>query len=96
MAIITTSTIECTVQDYIRTNFLFRQDVTIGKNESLLSGGIIDSTGILELIGFLESTYSLKFDDSELIAENFDSVSRIEAFITKKLQQQSGPINASA
>lgn len=54
-------------------------------DDSFLKTGILDSTGMLELIGFLEDTWAIKLDDGELIPENLDSVNRAAAFVQKKL-----------
>lgn len=53
-------------------------------DDSFLKTGILDSTGMLELIGFLEDTWAIKLEDGELIPENLDSVSRAAAFVQKK------------
>ena len=87
---LTAVAIGTTVHDFIRENFLFDREVTIDRDRSLLSTGIIDSTGILELIGFLETTYGIRFQDRELVAENFDSISRIQAFVARKLDGEKG------
>jgi acyl carrier protein len=73
------------VQLFIQKNFTFDDAKTIDGTTSLLGSGIIDSTGILELIGFLETTYGLKFEDNELIGENFDSIDKIAAFMSTKM-----------
>ncbi len=82
----TTDGLRTEIHQFIRKNFLFDDSKTIDDNQSLLASGIVDSTGILELISHLEGTYRLKFADSELVAENFDSVNRIVSFMTPKLQ----------
>jgi acyl carrier protein len=74
------------IHQFIQKNFLFDDSKAIDDDQSLLASGIVDSTGILELISHLEGTYRLKFADSELVADNFDSVNRIIGFITPKLQ----------
>ncbi len=73
------------VTQFIRKNFLFDETKTLNEKESLIATGVIDSTGILELISFLETTFNIKFDDDELVAENFDSIERITAFLSRKL-----------
>jgi acyl carrier protein len=55
--------------------------------DSFLQNGIIDSTGMLELVAFLEETYELKIEDTELIPENLDSVSNVCRFIERKRTQ---------
>lgn len=74
-----------TVSNFISNNFLFNQDKKIDHSVSLLGTGIIDSMGTLELISFLESKYNIRFDDEELVAENFDSIEKIKEFLSKKI-----------
>lgn len=83
----TQEAIRTQVHDFIRKNFLFDEVTQVGNDQSLLGSGVVDSTGILELISFLEETCKVKFDDSELVADNFDSVDRISAFVVMKLSQ---------
>jgi len=52
---------------------------------SLLDSGTVDSTGVLELIMFLEEKYNLKIDPDEVIPDNLDSINRIVRFLTEKL-----------
>ena len=72
------------VKTFIRDSFLFDSSAQIGDNDSLLEKGIIDSTGVLELILYLEEQFGIKIDDEEVIPENLDSVSNIETFIRGK------------
>lgn len=72
-------------RQYIRKNFLYSDSQPLADDQSLLGTGVVDSTGILELITFLEEEFSLHFKDEELVADNFDSVNRISAFVEKKL-----------
>jgi acyl carrier protein len=72
------------VRQFIESNFIFNKKKTLGDDESLIDSGVIDSTGVLELIAFLEQKFQVKFEDSELVAENFDSVNKIVMFIAKK------------
>jgi acyl carrier protein len=53
---------------------------------SFLAEGILDSTGVLELVGFLEETYKLKVEDDELIPENLDSLNNVCAFVQRRQQ----------
>lgn len=56
----------------------------LGDKDSLLDKGIVDSTGVLELVGFLEEMFEIQIDDEELIPDNLDSVDKITAYINKK------------
>ncbi len=73
------------VRDFIVANFLFGDAFRMpGEAESLIEKGIIDSTGILELIGFLESTFDFHVEDAETVPQNLDSVSNLARYISEK------------
>ena len=77
--------LESTVREFIVNNFLFGQDgAELTDDASLLELGIIDSTGVLELVSFLEGGYQLKIDDEELIPENLDSITNLARFVRRK------------
>ena len=76
--------IEAQLRQFIVDNFLFGQQNGFGSDTSLLKNGIIDSTGTLELITFLEATFGVKVEEVELIPENLDSVNKLMAFIERK------------
>jgi acyl carrier protein len=73
-----------TVGSFIVDNFLFGDSGNLQNDTSLLDHGIIDSTGILELVMFLEERYQITIEDHELIPENLDSLNNIAAFLQKK------------
>jgi len=74
------------VRQFLADNFLFREDrAELSDTESLLEAGLIDSTGILELVGYLESTFAIRMADAEIVPENLDSVRRIVNYVTGKL-----------
>jgi acyl carrier protein len=76
---------ETSIRNYILENYLFTDDQSALNNEdSFLEKGVLDSTGILEVIYFLEETFDVKIDDDEMIPENLDSVNNIVAFIGRK------------
>ena len=75
---------ENTVQKFVVENFLFGDDSGLFADTSFLNEGIIDSTGILELIMFLEETFDIHIEDHELIPENLDSINNIAQFIEYK------------
>lgn len=76
--------IKNTIRAYIVENFLFGDDDGLNDATSFLDEGIIDSTGILELVTFLEETFSIKVEDEELVPENLDSLNNIHAFLERK------------
>lgn len=78
--------VEEKVRDFILDNFLFTDDQSSLKNaDSFMDKGIIDSTGMLEVIYFLEDEFEIKVEDEEMIPENLDSVNNIVAFLDKKI-----------
>ncbi len=78
--------IERNVRGYILENFLFTDESSsvLADSDSFLDKGIIDSTGILEVIYFLEDEFGISVEDDEMIPENLDSVDNIVAFINRK------------
>ncbi len=74
------------IRAFISENFLFRADADIDDCQSLLDSGVMDSTGVLELIAFLETTYGINVADSEIVPANLDSVERVATYLSSKLQ----------
>lgn len=72
------------IRSYIIENFLFGEDSDLRADTSFLDAGIIDSTGILELITHLEETYAIHIEDEEMVPENLDSLERVARFLTAK------------
>lgn len=71
---------------FIREKFLIGyKDAALDDNDSFLEKGIIDSTGVLELVNYIEDTFSIKIEDEELIPDNLDSLNKLEIFIKKKI-----------
>jgi acyl carrier protein len=66
-------------------NFLFEDNGGLKEDTSFLENGIIDSTGVLELIDFIEKSFGIKVDDHEIVPENLDSIGRASAFVQRKL-----------
>jgi acyl carrier protein len=60
----------------------------IDPQENLLSKGIVDSHGVMELVGFLEERYGITVGDEDLSPENFESVASIEAYVQRKNGQE--------
>lgn len=73
------------VREYIVENFLFGDGDSLKEDTSFLEESIIDSTGILELVMFLEETYNIKIEDDELIPENMDNLRNIAQYLGRKL-----------
>jgi len=73
------------IRGFIVENFLFGNDDGLTDNSSFLEEGIIDSTGILELVSFLEEEFGITVDDEDLIPENLDSVNNVTNYLAGKL-----------
>jgi acyl carrier protein len=73
------------VRDFIVENFLFGDGVALREDTSFLDEGIIDSTGILELVFFIEETLDMSIKDDKFVPENMDSLQNITRFIDRKL-----------
>ena len=73
------------LREFIVENFLFGSDEELNDDTSFLEEGIIDSTGVLELVAFLEETFSISVEDEELLPENLDSINNVLAYLEKKL-----------
>jgi acyl carrier protein len=77
--------LEQEVRRFVVENFLFGEDDgSLQLEDSFLDSGVIDSTGVLELVTFLEQQYEIKIDDTELVPDNLDSISRVSSFIRRK------------
>jgi len=73
------------VRTFIVDNFLFGDGSFLKDDSSFLQERIVDSTGILEIITFLEEEFSIKINDNELLPENLDSLNNIDAFLKTKI-----------
>lgn len=74
------------LRKFVVENYLFGQtNVEFKDEDSFLQKGIIDSTGVLELIAFLEEKYQIKIEDEEVVPANLDSVENVTRFIGRKL-----------
>lgn len=73
------------IRQFILKNYLFSSDEkALDDGVSLMKTGVVDSTGVLELISFLEEQFGVKVEDEEMTPENLDSVERIVAFVSGK------------
>ncbi len=77
--------IERHVRDFIMQNFIVSDPDRLETHASLLEEGVIDSTGVLELVAFIEERFDIKIKDEELVPENLDSIAHIRDFIHAKL-----------
>jgi len=91
------ATIRQQVRTFLAENYLLGQDYSLEDTDSFLENGIIDSTGVLQLIAFLEETYGITVEDGEVTPENLDSVNSITTYLQRKLEgtQQEAQSSAS-
>jgi len=73
------------IRAFVIENFLFGNDDGLSDESSFLEEGIIDSTGILELVSFLEEEFGITVEDEELIPENLDSINNVVNYLARKL-----------
>jgi acyl carrier protein len=72
------------IRQFIIDSFLFGSDEDLTDDTSFLEEGIIDSTGVLELVAFIEENFSIHIEDNELIPENLDTIRNVATFISNK------------
>ena len=72
------------VRQFVVSHFLFGQDAGLTDDASFLEHGFIDSTGVLELVAFIEKEYATKVSDAELVPDNLDSIASVAEFIERK------------
>ena len=72
------------IRAYLVETFLLGSDDGFADDESLLESGIVDSTGVMEVVVYLEETFDITIDDDELVADNLDSVERLARFVAAK------------
>jgi len=78
--------IKIKVRSFVVDNFLFGNANGLEDDTSFLEAGILDSTGVMELVAFLERQFEIQVDDLELTPENLDSILSVGAFVSRKLQ----------
>ena len=88
--------ISVTVRRFIGENFLFREELeSLPEDASFLDAGIIDSTGVLELVSFLESTFGIEIADQEMLPENLDSIHAVSAYVQRKIEPSRAQLAAA-
>lgn len=77
-----------TVRRFIEETYLLGQTDPPGDHESFLDGGLLDSTGVLQLVAFIEETYGVDVADEEVTPDNLDSIEKVAAYVGRKLALQ--------
>lgn len=76
--------IKTSVRQYIQDNFLMGSAETYADDASFMDAQLLDSTGFLELVHFLEDSYGIRVEDEEMMPENLDSLDAVAQFVTRK------------
>jgi acyl carrier protein len=74
------------VRQFIVTNFYVPDPASLADDTSLLESGVVDSTGMLEVISFIEETFKISVAETDMVPENLDSIARISAYVTRRSQ----------
>lgn len=74
------------IRNFVIQNFMFGQGAQLADEDSFLEAGLIDSTGVLELVGYLETQYGITVADQDLVPANLDSVDRVVRFVEGKMR----------
>ena len=73
------------ITEFINKNFLMSSGaIKFTNDDSFMEKGIIDSTGVLEMVNFIQQNFNIKITDEDLVPENLDSVNKIVSFVQKK------------
>jgi acyl carrier protein len=88
-------TIRVKVRSYVLRNFVFEEKDSVGDDRSLFKTGSIDSTGIFEVNAFAENEFHIRFDESELVADNFDTIDRVTNCVVRKMGLQASRTSSS-
>jgi acyl carrier protein len=75
------------LRSYIVENYLFGQDDGFRDSDSFWELGLMDSTGVLELISYLEEKYAISLESNEIVPENLDSVEKLARFVSRKIEE---------
>ena len=82
--------IEDKIRSFILKNLYYAENSDLTDDVSFLAEGIIDSMGSMELVAFVESEFKVKVEQSEVVVKNFDSISKMAAFVRRKLAASEG------
>jgi acyl carrier protein len=81
--------VQSAIREFLATNFFLADDpADLSSSDSLIEAGLIDSTGVLELVGFLEAQFDVRITNEELLPDNLDSIDNIVRFVERKRAAQ--------
>ena len=87
-----TEQIEAEIREFLVNNFIFDPSVELDGKDSLMENGIVDSTGILEVLMWVESNFGVHVEDSEVLPENFDSIGNMTRYVKSKVQSRKSKV----
>ncbi len=76
--------VQARIRSFVEQNFYVADGDRLSDDASLIRTGIVDSTGVLEIIGFLETEFGIAVEDRDAVPANLDSIARIAAFVARK------------
>jgi acyl carrier protein len=77
--------IENQIKQFILKNLYFAEDNTLDDDASFLETGVVDSTGVMELVAFVQTEFGVTVEPEEIVVENFDSIRKVARFVRRKL-----------
>ncbi len=85
--------IEQKIREFIVKNLYYAEDSPIGDDDSFLETGVVDSMGVMELVAFVQTEFSIEVAQQEIVVENFDSIQKLANFVRKKLPAEAPPVS---
>ncbi len=73
------------IREFIIKNLYYADDNPIGDEDSFLETGVVDSMGVMELVGYVQSEFGIEVGQEEIVVENFDSIRKLADFVRKKM-----------
>lgn len=86
---------ESQIKEFILKNLYFAEGNTLNDDDSFLETGVVDSTGVMELVAFVQAEFGVTVEPQEIVVENFDSIRKVARFIRRKLslpEQDGSPL----
>ncbi|HNQ50086.1 MAG TPA: acyl carrier protein [Candidatus Omnitrophota bacterium] len=88
VAVMNEADIRKKLREFIKNNFLLGNDSNLTDDDSFMGKGIVDSTGILEVVSFVEENFGFKLPDEDLMPENLDSINNLVKYVTSRVSAQ--------
>jgi acyl carrier protein len=88
---VTSGDVRAAIRGFVVENFFVTEPAALADDDSLVDHGIVDSTGVLELVAFLERRFGLRVEDVDLVPENLESIARMADFVARKVSAQRPP-----